>query len=681
MQDPHIPVGGRLQNYIHNWEKITNDQWVLDTIKNGLKIEFMQIPKFAGIKQTRVHPERLNVLLGEVETLLEKGVIEPVPTQEIQEGFYSTFFLVTKKNGQVRPVINLKPLNAYVRKQHFKMDTLAKVLNLVKPNMWAISLDLKDAYLHVPIHKNHRKYLRFCINNKCYQFTAMCFGPTQAPRAFTKITSVVTAYLRMQDVTLASYLDDWLMLNFLIQILLEQRDKTLNLLMDLGFIINLDKSFLVPSQIFTYIGCLFNLALGTVQPTLDRIQKLELAIHQLVGGKITARHYLHILGIMASCIELIPYARLQMRPMQLHLLAAWKPSSRNLESEIPVTQHLAAHVAWWLDRANTQKGRSVVQDFPSITITTDASKHGYGGYINHSQVTQGVWSQTEQSSHINLLEMEAVLRTLKHFLPLLKNQSVMIRCDNITVVQFLNNFGGTKSAPLCYKTWELWHLAIQNNIRLKAAYLAGHLNTLADQLSRVKIQPTEWSLNNQVTQSLFQIWGDPQIDLFASVLNHKAPMFCSWQPHFKAIATDALSISWNRMIAYAFPPICLIPKVLEHMTKFNCQIILIAPQWPRRLWYNKMLQMLIDFPRRLPHLENLLYQPKTEIVHPKPEVFNLVAWLLSTETSKQKAFRKRLENCSLHHGEWAHSKTMLANSKSSVAGVIEGKLIPIHALW
>ena len=84
------------------------------------------------------------------------------------------------------------------------------MLNLDKPNDWAISLDLKDAYLPVPIYKSHRKYLRFFIQGKVYQFVALCLGPMQNPRCFTKIISVVTAHLRMQNVRLASYLDDWL---------------------------------------------------------------------------------------------------------------------------------------------------------------------------------------------------------------------------------------------------------------------------------------------------------------------------------------------------------------------------------------------------------------------------------------------------------------------------------------
>jgi hypothetical protein len=54
-------------------------------------------------------------------------------------------------------------------------------------------------------------------------------------------------------------------------------------------------------------------------------------------------------------------------------------------------------------------------------------------------------------------------------------------------------------------------------------------------------------------------------------------------PHTEALAVDALTISWEKMYAYAYPPICLIPKILQYMRQFHCQIILIAPQWPRRI--------------------------------------------------------------------------------------------------
>ena len=317
---PQIPVGGRLMFFIKAWEKITDDQWVLSTIQNGLKLEFVQSPPWLGIKETRCNAQAMSVLLEEVQSLLQKRAIEIVPRDQAEEGFYSTLFVVPKKTGDLRPVINLKPLNMYLRKQHFKMDTLAKVLNLVQPGDWAFTLDLSDAYLHIPVHVQYRKYLRFCIQGTVYQFVALCFGPTCAPRVFTKIVSVVTAYLRMQNIRLASYLDDWLCLNALRQELLKNQMTVLNLLFELGFIVNLKKSSLVPSQIFTYIGALFNLRLNLVFPSPDRIGKIQSAIMILKSGQASAQDFLHLLGLMASCIEVTPNSRLFMRPIQLHLL-------------------------------------------------------------------------------------------------------------------------------------------------------------------------------------------------------------------------------------------------------------------------------------------------------------------------------------------------------------------------
>ena len=85
------------------------------------------------------------------------------------------------------------------------MDTLNKVLNLVKKGDWAIIVDLRDAYFHIPIFPGHRKFLRFCIQGRAYQYRALAFGPKTSPRVFTKVVSVVAAHLRMQSIRLAVY--------------------------------------------------------------------------------------------------------------------------------------------------------------------------------------------------------------------------------------------------------------------------------------------------------------------------------------------------------------------------------------------------------------------------------------------------------------------------------------------
>ena len=133
-------------------------------------------------------------------------------------------------------------------------------------------------------------------------------------------------------------------------------------------------------------------------PTPERVQKLLSAVGNLSKrNKATAKDFLHLLGLIASCLELIPNARLYMKPVQLHLLSFWKPSSMRLETEIPVTQHLRSHLKWWLDIANITKGRSLQQQQTAVTITTDASKTGYGGYIGN-QFVQGTWSVAQKKN-------------------------------------------------------------------------------------------------------------------------------------------------------------------------------------------------------------------------------------------------------------------------------------------
>ena len=676
---PEIPVGGRLTHFVEKWKSITTDQWLIDLVAEGYKLEFNKIPKFQGVKETHVTSTNLELISLEVKELLAIGCIEHVPVNQIMDGFYSTFFLVKKKTGDMRPVINLRPLNKYLRKQHFKMDTLKTVLNLVQLEDWAVTLDLKDAYLHIPIFKNHKKYLRFCIQGKCYQFRSLPFGPTVAPRIFTKVVTAVAAYLRQQTIRLTVYLDDWLIVNRSINSVSKDRDYAINLLLSLGFIVNVKKSNLCPVQHFVYLGGQFALDRGTVSPTQDRVIALNAAIQTIQHKICTARDYLHLLGLMASCIQIVPNARLYMRPIQKHLLSHWRPASQEWEAIIPFTQQLNPHLAWWLNSANILKGQSFVSQTSSVVLTTDASMYAWGGHIGNL-VVQGQWSLEEKSWHINCLELEAVIRSVKHFLPRLKGQCVLIRSDNTTVVQYINKQGGTKSSILCQKAQELWQIFIQNQIEAKSAHIVGSENVLADQLSRTLIKETEWSLNQSILHRIFQILGSPSIDLFASVHNHKLPVFCSWTAHPQAYAIDALSISWESMYAYAFPPVCLIPRVLAHVLTYPCRVILIAPLWPRRPWYPQLLQLLIANPIAIPNVQNLLRQPKTKIYHQNPELLNLHAWLISNIAFDQRVFQNELRNYSWRRGGQVLERTTRSNSHSTIAGVLKGMSIPIQQL-
>lgn len=74
--------------------------------------------------QEGLHLQFKTNLSGEVKSLLEKNVKQPVRRQ----GFYSTFFLVPKKDGRFGPILNLRVLNTYLHEDmpHFKMEILGR---------------------------------------------------------------------------------------------------------------------------------------------------------------------------------------------------------------------------------------------------------------------------------------------------------------------------------------------------------------------------------------------------------------------------------------------------------------------------------------------------------------------------------------------------------------------------
>ena len=110
----------------------------------------------------------------EVLKLLEKRAI--VKAQHYPGEFIFNLFLIPRKTGDLRPVINLKSLNKFVVKRHFKMETISVARELINSNDYLASVDLSDAYFSIPIQESYRKFLRFIWKEQLYEFVCLPFG-------------------------------------------------------------------------------------------------------------------------------------------------------------------------------------------------------------------------------------------------------------------------------------------------------------------------------------------------------------------------------------------------------------------------------------------------------------------------------------------------------------------------
>ena len=201
---------GRLTQNKDWWDSVAKDSFVREAVR-GHKLEFESVPPVRKIMKNIKNKKILNfpkrkILQEEVESLLEKGAVEPV--RDHHKGFYSNLFVVPKKDGGWRPVINLSG----IRKKPFRMATLKDVSQSLRQGDWASTIDLKDAYLHVPIAKEHRRFLRFSWGGTQYQFRRLPFGLSSAPLTFTRVTLPLVTLCRTQGIRIIVYLDDFLVL-------------------------------------------------------------------------------------------------------------------------------------------------------------------------------------------------------------------------------------------------------------------------------------------------------------------------------------------------------------------------------------------------------------------------------------------------------------------------------------
>lgn len=159
-----------------------------------------------------------------------------------------------KANGEKRLILNLKSLNKYIITKHFKLEDHRTVAGLINGNCFMCTIDMKDAYFLISVYKPHRKYLRFEFMEQIYQYSCMPFGRNCAPLVFTKLMKPIIANLRSKNYKSVLYLDDFLLLGDSYSKCLENTKVTIKLLEELGFIINYNKSCIIPKQKIVYLG-------------------------------------------------------------------------------------------------------------------------------------------------------------------------------------------------------------------------------------------------------------------------------------------------------------------------------------------------------------------------------------------------------------------------------------------
>ena len=255
-----------------------------------------------------------------------------------------------------RPVIDLSMLNQHFHVPTFMMETAETIRKSIRQGEWVTSIDLTDAYFHVPIHPQSQKYLRFQMKKGVFQFQALPFGVATAPLEFTRIVKEVKLIAQARNLRIHQYLDDWLLRSPTKDQCLKDSEKLVKLVQELGWLINFQKSELVPTQNLDFLGYHFDLHRGLVFPTQKKLDRLKVQTVSIRKSLVlTPTKLMSLIGTLASLEKTVPLGRLHMRPFQWYLRSNWK-FPQSLDKNIPVTRNFLNYLKWWEDLQNLMAG-------------------------------------------------------------------------------------------------------------------------------------------------------------------------------------------------------------------------------------------------------------------------------------------------------------------------------------
>ena len=541
--------------------------------------------------------------------------------------FFSRLFIVPKKGGSLRLVIDLSRLNKFLVVPTFRMESVWTIAAGWIEALWGITVDLEDAYFNVPISEEFQQYLAFVVDGTVYIFLRLPFGLALAPWAFHRVMRPIKGFCHRQGLRLHSYLDDFFLLHHSLQDLHVDSAYLLGVFTSLGISVNFKKSNLNPSRVVEYLGVLFHLESGMLSLPTSKVTSIhKLCRAFMVKSRLSRRQLEHLVGTLNFASQFVPLGLLHLRPLVSWMNSHTSPASRDcLVSLDPLFKSL---LRVWVGMDLLTSSVPMSLPATSVTLMTDSSLYGWSGILlPHS--TSGVWPPSFSGMSINWLELMAIKYSLLEFVDLLRDRDVLLMSDNTTSVACIRHQGTYRSADLMNLTRDILEFCQHHSITLVLRHLSGNLNALADLHSRRDPVGAEWSLDKHTFAWVSQLVERLQVDLFATRDNNQLQQFVSPFPDPLAVAVDAFSLDWNAWeTVYLFPPVKVLHRVVPLLSNYRGGGVLVAPMYSPSSWFPALMERCPD---PLPLPDSLVlsqHSSQGPVSHPDPSVYKLHAWRL-----------------------------------------------------
>ena len=476
-------------------------------------------------------------------------------------GYTVPWFLIVKDDGlggqKVRLMHNLKKVNAFLHAPKFTLESISKIYPHLRKGMWAASIDLKHAYLHLGLSPSLSKFCTLRVGDDYYRFVAAPFGLAHLPYFWDRVIKTFENLAHRQGYLVFFYFDDILVLG---HSPMEVRRIVAHLLewfQQAGLLVNIPKSHLEPVQNLIHLGVELDFVKGCVSIPARKLKSYRKELGKLVThNMVTCRRAAAILGQVKSLLIVIPALRSFLCLLQAFVQQA---SVHGWDTMLPVPTEVREELRLCKDILLQWPGRYMLGRAPTRRFASDASTHAYGGLdLRGHHLVHGYWRHLTPW-HINLKEVSAAMDTIRAMAR--KGDLVKILVDNTVALSYLTKQGGKKlEINRLMRPFLLW--AMENQVTLQVEWVPSQ-DMPADCLSRWDFDSSEVELNKGVYLSIKRIlwrWCQPTHDMWASPQTAKETLFVTHWPHAKATAVDARYCPLQAIkMSYACPPWAMIP--------------------------------------------------------------------------------------------------------------------------
>ena len=578
-------LAGTLRSRLENWRRTKAPRQVLSDIERGHQVPWVRKPSKFHHGVLRVPPQQQQAWAELRDKYVANGAIKPC----VCTGYTSRAFLIPKKSGGVRLIVDLRFVNRHVRKFTCRYESLRTLQRLVKAGYYMVSFDLQDAYQCVSMASEDAPFFSFCVDGEYFMCTALPFGYTNSPYVFTKVARHFTRLIRSvpgagagaegplqlggaDPPFVLAYLDDVLICGKSREACMAAVARVQSVCALLGLKLNLGKCHLQPTQVLEHLGMVVDFARGVFSLTAAREAKVRQQAKGLLmaaaRGKrvVPLRAVQSFTGLAQSCKLAVPLTDHFLRRLYTDTAAS------DLKGRVRLSHGAMQDLKFWVTLAPHNVGAPIWRPPADVRVYTDASSYAYGAVLPDGSQVSVPWVGEELNWHINLQELAAVVRVLRAC-PHLSHCVLQVCVDNQCVLHWLSSFAA-RPPQAQQLLRELVELLQERGCVLQPMWVPSHANP-ADLPSR------ECRVTAPIALSAR---GVGRLGAWLGIKVHQG-----WH-QLNQPTQQAAAAVFHR----GGPPVlvCLptgsITRVLQYLWASQQQALILTPWWEAQVWFPGM---------------------------------------------------------------------------------------------